>query len=336
MATPQQPSECKTDFNQLLQEYDPRIACDRCCTSESEITHSLVPHLQHDCAESHLLVKQRGVPGRWRLVSPVPAYPNPERYAKCRYYVEGKGCSWHSPRCSFARSVEEMEVWNILKQAGCGYSELVKWLKAKQGFPPKRRNSHVNHYNQKERIQTQFPGQFMEYCGICFHSTPRKCSVKSNTVCKLKRRHGWVPVLVLRQNNKQSMVYEEVRPMPQKTVSSWALCKRGKQCPYGNCWFAHSDLEIVIWTAESQEGFDRSVLLLPTQKQQQKAEASPSQTQQYYCQACTQTFVSKGYFMNHCNTLEHCERVKEMNSKTTEWKFRNPPPTNQVYKLCER
>lgn len=191
----------------------------------------------------------------------------------------------------------------------------------------------------KERIQRQFPGKFMELCKTCFHHSPRRISNKGNdSKCNSTHRHVWKATLVLR-DNKNTLLYEEVRPLPHLNSRSWLYCKyvmNGDQCSHGahRCWFAHSKVEMTVWNAESQEGFVRAELLPAVQPV--VAAASLSQTQ-HYCKACNLWLSSWGGFQNHLNTFNHIKRTNEYNNETTtEWKYRDPPQTNQTYKLCER
>uniref|UniRef100_A0A674BIW7 Helicase with zinc finger 2 n=1 Tax=Salmo trutta TaxID=8032 RepID=A0A674BIW7_SALTR len=194
----------------------------------------------------------------------------------------------------------------------------------------------------KERIQRQFPGKFMELCETCFHHSPRKISYKGNSSkCNSTHRHVWKATLVL-CDNKNTLLYEEVRPLPflpHLNSRSWLYCKyvkKGEQCSHGahRCWFAHSVVEMTVWNAESQEGFVRAELLPAVQPV--VAAASLSQTQ-HYCKACNLWLSSWGGFQSHLNTFNHMKRTNEYNNETTtEWKYRDPPQTNQTYKLCER
>uniref|UniRef100_A0A4W5KBX3 Helicase with zinc finger 2 n=1 Tax=Hucho hucho TaxID=62062 RepID=A0A4W5KBX3_9TELE len=193
----------------------------------------------------------------------------------------------------------------------------------------------------KQRIQRQFPGKFMELCETCFHHSPQQISCKGNNLkCNSRHRHVWKATLVL--CDKKKLLYEEVRPLPilpHLNIRSWQYCKyveKGEQCWHGahRCWFAHSEVEMTVWNAESQEGFVRAELLPAVQKHQPVAAASPIQ---HYCKACNLSFSLRGDFQNHLNTYNHIKRNSEYNNETTtEWKYRDPPQTNQAYKLCER
>ncbi|XP_071017732.1 3'-5' exoribonuclease HELZ2 isoform X1 [Oncorhynchus clarkii lewisi] len=197
----------------------------------------------------------------------------------------------------------------------------------------------------KERIQRQFPGTFMELCETCLHHRPQQFSCKDiNLKCNSRHRHVWKATLVL-YDKKNTRLYEEVRPLPilpHLNISSWLYCKyvvNGEPCLHGahRCWFAHSEVEMTVWKAESQEGFVRAELLQAVQKHQPVVAAASRSLPQHYCKACDLWFPSWGDFQNHLNTFNHIKRTNEYNNETTtEWKYRDPPQTNQAYKLCER
>lgn len=105
---------CESRLAPLLSTHDLRLACTRCSVQEAEITYTLKSE-QHQC-ERHLLLCRAKNAVIWRPVFKRPMFPNPNRYEVCWFYREGKGCSQHKNRCSFARSEEEAAVWNFEKR----------------------------------------------------------------------------------------------------------------------------------------------------------------------------------------------------------------------------
>lgn len=98
----------------LLSTHDLRLRCRQCCIKEKEITYSL-KSVQHQCARTLLLCRVKGG-SKWRPVDQRPTIVNPSRYVVCYFFEEGRGCTEHKNRCSFARSSEEAAVWNFEKQ----------------------------------------------------------------------------------------------------------------------------------------------------------------------------------------------------------------------------
>ncbi|XP_067095662.1 3'-5' exoribonuclease HELZ2 [Osmerus mordax] len=329
-----QPNVHTTLISTLLQKHDFYIGCGLCCKQEITVSFD-----QHHCHRDMLFAKEREGYHVWLRVSDLPSFPNPKEYFVCKGYKEGNGCDLHGQRCTFAKSSVEAVVWNFLKQNGFSYSDLISLIRKEKGFPLEP-TIHANHQRLKEQIQSQFPGKFIQVCKTCFHSKRQRAVLKGSTItCSYTQplKHRWEPTMVLHNGN----IFTELRPKPNKSVSKWWRCKyaeKGEQCVHGAqcCWFAHSKLEIIVWSAESQ-GFDRSELLTAVRQQGPKTPVSSSQKRQYNCNACEKQFYSRGDLMNHCNDLSHSTRMEELNSVGMgKWKHRHPPQTNQTYRLCER
>lgn len=106
----------------LLLVYDLKLVCTQCCVKEQEITYRL-KSVQHKCGHNVLLCKAKGGI-KWRPVSRRPIFPKPNQYMACWYYVEGRGCTQHKNRCTFARSDEEAAVWTFEKRQGLDHALL--------------------------------------------------------------------------------------------------------------------------------------------------------------------------------------------------------------------
>ncbi|XP_042082561.1 helicase with zinc finger domain 2 isoform X4 [Haplochromis burtoni] len=106
----------------LLLVYDLKLVCTQCSVKEQEITYRL-KSVQHKCGHNVLLCKAKGGI-KWRPVSRRPIFPNPNKYMACWYYVEGRGCTQHKNRCTFARSDEEAAVWTFEKHQGLDHALL--------------------------------------------------------------------------------------------------------------------------------------------------------------------------------------------------------------------
>ncbi|XP_030584447.1 helicase with zinc finger domain 2 isoform X2 [Archocentrus centrarchus] len=106
----------------LLSTHDLKLACTQCCVREKEITYTL-KSVQHQCSHNVLLCKAKSG-SKWRPVSRRPTFPNPSQYMACWHFVEGRGCTRHKNRCTFARSDEEAVVWTFEKHQGLDHTLL--------------------------------------------------------------------------------------------------------------------------------------------------------------------------------------------------------------------
>ncbi|XP_070758361.1 3'-5' exoribonuclease HELZ2-like [Enoplosus armatus] len=98
----------------LLATHDLKCVCTQCSVKVKEITYTL-KSVHHQCARNVLLCKAKGG-SKWRPVSKRPKFPNPSQYEVCCFFVEGRGCTYHKNRCTFARSHEEAAVWTFEKR----------------------------------------------------------------------------------------------------------------------------------------------------------------------------------------------------------------------------
>ncbi|XP_063767169.1 3'-5' exoribonuclease HELZ2-like isoform X2 [Eleginops maclovinus] len=110
----------------LTTTYDLKFVCIQCSVEEKEITYRLKP-VQHQCARNLLLCRAK-CGSKWRPVSKRPTFPNPSRYEVCCFFKEGKGCSHHKNRCTFARSKEEADVWTFEKYHRINHALLCKFI----------------------------------------------------------------------------------------------------------------------------------------------------------------------------------------------------------------
>ncbi|XP_063071236.1 3'-5' exoribonuclease HELZ2-like [Engraulis encrasicolus] len=119
----------------------------------------------------------------------------------------------------------------------------------------------------------------------------------------------------------------------------------GQTCWHGRrrCWFAHSAVEMAVWTEESKGPFDRSRLLTrkDTQASQRpRANFMPPGSEKsgkhevHYCKVCRHKFRSEENYMNHCFTSEHRRHIFE--DELMEPKYREPPQTYHSFQMCPR
>lgn len=349
MAAPGGPSR-PVDLSSLLRTHELHVACKSCCRQKAEITFCLAAN-PHQCRRNILLVRTIGQ-DRWRPVNPLPGFfPRPVKYVQCWNFMEGSGCRSHGRHCSFARSSEEAAVWNFLKYWTIELSELIKRLDVVPKHSPKPEDCA----GDTDTILRQYPGYFLELCEICLHNTPQRISEcqygnsSKRTPC-CTSEHPWKPILVFSQRSQEKNVeFHEIRPRPNKPYSQWHYCKYvmgGQTCWHGRrrCWFAHSAVEMAVWTEESKGPFDRSRLLTrkDTQTSQRpRANSMPPGSEKsgkhevHYCKVCRHKFRSEEDYMNHCFTSEHRRHIFE--DELMEPKYRDPPQTyHPSFQMCPR
>lgn len=336
-----------TDLSPLLRTHELRAACRCCCKQKAEITFCLVER-SHQCQRNILLARQIDL-NHWRPINPLPPYPRPMKYEVCWHFKEGFGCTSHGKRCSFARSSEEANIWNFLKNSGLlDYRALINMLEHRTK-PPIQSHDPTG---GTEKILSQFPGKFLELCKTCFHSSPQRISRKQNgehsPSCTSK--HPWKPLLVhCKETLQKNEEYHEIRQLPNKPYSKWKFCKyvsHGEPCWHGanRCWFAHSEVEMAVWTEESKGQFDRSRLLGTDVQKSQRPTANSTQPvkqqkhsprmEEHYCKVCQCKFRTREDFMNHCFTIEHRQRI--FGDGCNKGKHRDPPQTYHSFKMCQR
>ncbi|KAJ8398572.1 hypothetical protein AAFF_G00421000 [Aldrovandia affinis] len=265
-------------------------------------------------------------------ISPRPKYRNPARYVQCAFSLEGEECTQYGKRCTFAKSAEEADVWNFLKSRNLEHNALIHLVKeSKRLLDPE---------GVVERIQRLFPGPFVHLCHPCFHSSPQQITAECpDKVCD----HPPKPTLVLFQIGEQGdeVAISEVRALPlglphlRRYRHCWHVAAGG-MCWYGpiQCSFPHSEVEMAVWTAESNEGLDRKDLLLNIKEQEAQVVALDPRPR-FYCGMCQLQFYSQDGFVSHCSSLAHERRYCE--DTTAEWKHRRPPENpGQALELCKR
>ncbi|XP_030634059.1 helicase with zinc finger domain 2 [Chanos chanos] len=311
------------NLDKMLKTHEVTVACKWCCREENEITFSLI-NTQHNCIRNILLARQKDGVKQWRPVKPLPLFPKPFRYVVCCHFVEGQGCVKHRTKCSYARSTEEANVWNFLKDTGLEYDQFVRLVRYESSAEPR---------DAVEKIQLCFQGTFLELCETCFYQSPQKISVLTEKQMHYASGHTWKPLLVFcpKAGPENYVAYEEIRPLT--STVRWTYCRyvqKGEPYWHGahRCWFAHSQVEMAVWKAEKNGGLDRSKLLSSSQGQQHQ------QSRVHYCKACKQQLLSKEEFMNHCFTVNHRERLME--DRTSKWKYRDPPQLYNIFTMCKR
>uniref|UniRef100_W5LDR9 Helicase with zinc finger 2 n=1 Tax=Astyanax mexicanus TaxID=7994 RepID=W5LDR9_ASTMX len=334
-----------TNLRRLQTTHDLCVVCRQCCKWTTDISYKIVS-IAHRCSKDIILVRQKGNNGRWRPVAQRPKFPNPAKYEVCWHYIEGKGCTVHGNRCSYARTTEEATVWNFMKRECLEFTQLINMLpngstcstSQENLAPPPGSSSAV------QRILSSFQGTFVELCSTCFHESPQKISSRKQAKCCVG--HNWKPTLVFCQKGEQRRVgYDEIRHLPRRTYKKWRYCKyveNNEKCLHGanRCWFAHSSIEKMVWELETTGSLDRTLLLQASQQRQPQSSGASSrqapqeQERQHYCHVCECQFQTNEDFMNHCFTIKHRKLV--FGDMPSAWRYREPPLTSKVFKLCER
>ncbi|KAM6404229.1 3'-5' exoribonuclease HELZ2 [Rhynochetos jubatus] len=321
----------------LQQQLELRLVCSKCSVKENEITYQL-REVEHKCMYEILLARCRSRwSTAWRKVSRRPGFPNPARYAVCRYYTVGLGCSKHKNQCTFAWSPEEAIVWNFEREQQLER----RWLKAavlqaQLGGRP----ATVPHpvVSAASEIASEFGGQFQEICKRCFFGCPQRISAGGQgRLCESHRT--WDPLLVhVVSDSRRKQQYTAIRPCPEfmPTLSYCRFVSRGQPCKHSpqRCQFAHSDVEMAVWEAEREHGLVRSDLLPSVGTCSTASKAAAPAPVHFYCRICLVTFSSQESFESHCSSIEHVQMLSADTS--VQWVHRAPPLGLTNFSLCSR
>lgn len=324
----------------LQQTLDLCVCCNQCCKGRTDITFDLISN-SHQCSKNILLAREKGENNQWKHVDSPPKFPKPSIYAVCWFYAEGTGCRRHRDECTYARSTEEAAVWNFIKREHIDLSQLINLLSNNAMTPSEQDPLECS--VAVKRFLSRYQGTFVELCKVCFHDSPQKISVRESDTCA--SGHIWSPVFIFCSKDDQTRVYNEIRPIPNCGFRQWRFCryiKKGEPCWHGahRCWFAHSEIEMDVWMAESSGSVTRTALLRAFQMLQTQASvaslhaALQEQKLQHYCHVCKCQLSGHEDFMNHCFSSKHRKLIFEDSSST--WRFRDPPPTSKSLKLCRR
>ncbi|XP_042354477.1 helicase with zinc finger domain 2-like [Plectropomus leopardus] len=322
------PPDSSEPLGDLLLTLDLKAACDLCAIKEKEITYT-VQSVSHKCRRNLLLAKDKAS-HQWRPVSERPNggfFGRNVIYQVCHYFVEGSGCTQHRQGCTYARSYEEAEVWNYVKDKKIDRSELIRLVTESEPI--------LTAESAAESILLQFSGEFIEFCKDCFHDRPQKLTTKRwNSTCSADVAHTWDPVLVYHlSENSRKHVYSQVRPLRQNCQFKYCShVRQGKPCWHeaGHCQSAQSEVEMAVWKVEHSGLNIRPHLL----QLSQRGQAKPRQVTMY-CKVCLLVLNSPESFYKHCTSLEHAQLLSE--DTTTKWRGRQPPHNQRLdFQLCER
>ncbi|KAF1402780.1 Helicase with zinc finger domain 2, partial [Spheniscus humboldti] len=321
----------------LQQQLELRLVCSKCSVKENEITYQL-REVEHKCMYEILLARCRSRwSAAWRKVSRRPGFPNPARYAVCRYYVVGLGCSKHKNQCTFAWSPEEAMVWNFEREQQLERRQLkAAVLQAQLGGRP----TTIPHptASAASEIASEFGGQFQEICKRCFFGCPQRISAGGQgRLCE--SHQTWDPLLVhVVLDSRRKQQYTAIRPCPEfmATFSYCRFVSRGQPCKHTpqRCQYAHSDVEMAIWEAEREHGLLRSNLLPAMETCSTNGEPAAPTPVQFYCRVCLVTFSSQQSFESHCSSIEHVQMLSADTS--VQWVHRAPPLGLTQFSLCSR
>ncbi|NXS46353.1 HELZ2 Helicase, partial [Balaeniceps rex] len=321
----------------LQQQLELRLVCSKCSVKENEITYQL-REVEHKCMYEILLARCRSRRcTAWRKVFRRPGFPNPARYAVCRYYVVGLGCSKHKSQCTFAWSPEEAMVWNFERDQQLErYRLKAAVLQAQLGGCPTAAPHPTA--SAAGEIASEFGGQFQEICKRCFFGGPQRISVGGQgRLCEFHRT--WDPLLVhVVSDSRRKKQYTAIRPCPEfmPTLSYCRFVSRGQPCKHTpqRCQYAHSDVEMAVWEAERERGLLRSDLLPAAGTCSTNSEPAAPAPVHFYCRVCLVIFSSQESFESHCSSVEHVQMLSANTS--VHWVHRAPPLGLTKFSLCSR
>ncbi|NXD86464.1 HELZ2 Helicase, partial [Halcyon senegalensis] len=321
----------------LQQHLELRLVCSKCSVKENEISYQL-HEVEHNCTYEILLARRRSHRSTgWRKVFRRPGFPNPIRYAVCRHYVMGLGCSKHKSQCTFAWSPEEAMVWNFERDQQLERHRLKAAVLAAQlgGHLADTPDSMASVAGE---IASEFGGQFQEICKPCFFGCPQRISAGGQgRLCESHRT--WDPLLVhVVSDSRRKKEYTAIRPCPEfiPTLSYCMFVSRGQPCKHSpqRCQYAHSDVEMAIWEAERHHGLVRSDLLPAAKTCGADGKAAAPAPVHFYCRLCLVTFSSQESFEKHCSSVEHLQMLSADTS--VQWVHRTPPLGLTKFSLCSR
>ncbi|XP_041945285.1 helicase with zinc finger domain 2-like isoform X9 [Alosa sapidissima] len=253
-------------LNVVLQTAELRIGCSICTTKEEEITYS-IKTIPHKCQENLLLAKLKKDGKCWRPISKRPEYPNPMQYDVCWFFAEGSGCTVHRKRCTFARSPEEVLIWNFLKRHFLDLESLISLISELE-------QNVSNLEGVSENIFADWSGEFQELCRECFNGSPCRITEReSSHVCGTVLGHRWTPMMVhCLEQTPGNRMFSEIRPLPPKALLQ-LCCHDTKDKSPGHspleCQFAHNKVELAVWKQEINSEWNRMELLWLSQKRRQ-------------------------------------------------------------------
>ncbi|XP_051567604.1 helicase with zinc finger domain 2 [Myxocyprinus asiaticus] len=205
----------------LQERYNACVRCNQCIKRGSnEISYSLL-RVNHKCSENILLIKRKDYRLVWRPVAALPDFPRPQRYDVCLHYSEEHGCRQHGNRCTYARSEEEADLWNFMKDEDLTIPQLVNLIKTNPWSPQLK---------SQDRRQ-----QF--YCKLCNGKFPTNEDFMNHCFTLEHRR-------LIFEDSSSPWKYRD----PPPTNKDLKLCTRYLICEYGDsCMEAHSQEELQEW-----------------------------------------------------------------------------------------
>lgn len=238
----------------LLSTHDLKLKCPLCCTKEREITYSL-KSVPHQCKRTLLLCRAKGG-SKWRPVKERPTFINPRRYEVCHFFEEGRGCTQHRNRCSFARSSEEAAVWNFEKQHRLDHKFLCHLVDQSNGTSDQP-NGHEPHSNIMETLELNVA------CHLCLVK-------ERETTCTVRPVNHACHRDLLLVKTQASHKYRPVSKRP--THGHFSAMVQYQKCVYfvegsgctqhgQTCNFARSHEEAAIWNYMRDNNIDKEELI---------------------------------------------------------------------------
>ncbi|KAM4632242.1 zinc finger CCCH domain-containing protein 7A isoform 1-T4 [Discoglossus pictus] len=270
----------------------------------------------------------------------------------CRHEVR-YGCL-REDDCFYAHSLVELRVWIMQKETGICLDAIVQESKKFSKTDSSASQSQVLSVHSNPG----YPNIKIKFvCGQCWRNGQVIEPDKNRKYCSAKARHPWTKerrVVLVMSNERKKWI--TIRPFPTKKPIplQFELCNHivsGKKCQYiGNCSFAHSPEEKVMWTYMKESGIqDMEQLyerLMKNEKVGKGDEASAHVNKQihlptdyaettydFHCWLCGRNCNSERQWKMHISSDKHKEKVFHCDDDQNIWQHRFP---TGHFVVCER
>ncbi|XP_077088744.1 3'-5' exoribonuclease HELZ2-like [Siphateles boraxobius] len=168
----------------------------------------------------------------------------------------------------------------------------------------------------------------------------KKCCRKHSAISYSLNQifHNCSENILLVQRKCPNSVWRQVAPLPDfprpyKYVVCWFYTEERGCTEHGSrCSFARSREEAFVWNVLKDLNLTIPQLVNLIKRNQRTPQSRPQEKGS--CTLCQEHFPTDEEFMNHCFTVKHRRLIFEDTS--LQWKYRDPPPTYNDLKLCER
>ncbi|XP_048473391.1 zinc finger CCCH domain-containing protein 7B [Rhincodon typus] len=180
---------------------------------------------------------------KWVAIRPLPSCRNiPQQYDLCTHVAKGKKCQYVG-NCSFAHSLEELDVWTYMKETKMYDMQQVyeMWLKNQK---PMMAGEPTELSTKQSEKQIHMPTDYADVGQIGYHCW--LCGKNSNS------EKQWAKHITSEKHKDKVFNSEDDQNCWQHRfpMGEFKLCERQrkKSCPDGDkCQFAHSQSELEEW-----------------------------------------------------------------------------------------